>query len=135
MLLVGLVGLWQTQPAAGEWPRLLLPVILAAGYLAWTRGGIKAYDGQIFETESAYNYIQVVRRDDCNYLLLNEGQAYHSFYCDGGRVPRVSVWSIMLAAPYFNAEPVDSRTAWPSLGWRRARFPSSLRVCLARIAH
>ena len=38
-------------------------------------------------------------------LLLNEGQAYHSFYCDDGRVPRVSVWSIMLAAPYFN-EPV-----------------------------
>jgi len=39
---------------------------------------------------------------NCNYLLLNEGQAYHSFYCDGGRVPQISVWSIMLAAPYFN---------------------------------
>ena len=84
---------------------MLLPVILLPVVLFWTRGGIKAYDGQIFETESAYNYIQVVRQDDCNYLLLNEGQAYHSFYCDGGRVPRVSVWSIMLAAPYFNAQP------------------------------
>jgi spermidine synthase len=70
--------------------------------MAWTQGGIKSYPDQIFEKESAYNYVQVVRRDDCNYLLLNEGQAYHSFYCDGGRVPRISVWSIMLAAPFFN---------------------------------
>jgi hypothetical protein len=60
--------------------------------------------------------VQVIRQDDCNYLLLNEGQAFHSYYCDGGRVPRVSVWSIMLAAPYFNqlapeevnAGPIDS---------------------------
>jgi hypothetical protein len=33
---------------------------------------------------------------------LNEGQAYHSFYCDDGAVPRISVWSLMLSAPYFN---------------------------------
>ncbi len=70
--------------------------------ILWTRGTVKDYPGQIFETESAYNYIQVIRDGDCNYLLLNEGQAYHSFYCDGGRVPAISVWSIMLAAPYFN---------------------------------
>jgi spermidine synthase len=80
---------------------LLLPIAVF-----WTRGNIKAYEGQIFETESAYNYIQVVRQGSCNYLLLNEGQAYHSFYCDGGEVPRVSVWSIMLAAPFFNPGPV-----------------------------
>lgn len=104
LLLVGLGGLWQTQ-ARGRVAALLLPLILLPVTLAWTSGGIKAYDGQIFETESAYNYIQVVRQDDCNYLLLNEGQAYHSFYCDGGTVPRVSVWSIMLAAPYFNEQP------------------------------
>lgn len=101
LLLVGLIGLWQTQSRAAV-ASLLLPLVLLPAALAWTRGGIKAYEGQIYETESAYNYIQVVRQDNCNYLLLNEGQAYHSFYCDGGAVPRVSVWSIMLAAPYFN---------------------------------
>jgi spermidine synthase len=104
LLIVGLIGLWQTKSRA-RLGLLALPVILVPVILAWTGGGIKAYDGQIFETESAYNYIQVVRQGDCNYLLLNEGQAYHSFYCDGGRVPRISVWSIMLAAPYFNAQP------------------------------
>ena len=105
LFLVGLIGLWQANRqkallgvVAGL---LLLPVVGL-----WTQGGIKAYDGQLFETESAYNYIQVVRQGDCNYLLLNEGQAYHSFYCDGGYVPYVSVWSMMMAAPYFNPGPV-----------------------------
>jgi spermidine synthase len=106
LLLVGLGGLWQTQ-ARSRFAALLLPIVLLPVALVWTSGGIKAYEGQIFETESAYNYIQVVRQGECNYLLLNEGQAYHSFYCDGGVVPRVSVWSIMLAAPFFNEPPVE----------------------------
>ena len=109
LMVVGLFGLYLTRPRA-VLPTLILPLILIPVTLLWTRGGIKSYDGQLFETESAYNYIQVVRQDDCNYLLLNEGQAYHSFYCDGGRVPRVSVWSIMLAAPYFNASYCRSRS-------------------------
>ena len=106
LLIVGLIGLWQTQSRA-RLGALVLPIILVPVALTWTSGGVKAYPGQIFETESAYNYIQVIRQNDCNYLLLNEGQAYHSFYCDGGRVPRVSVWSAMLAAPYFNPGPVE----------------------------
>lgn len=104
LLLFGLVGLWKVKPRSGA-KLLLLPLLLIPVSLAWTQGGIKAYEGQIFEAESPYNYVQVVRVGECNYLLLNEGQAYHSFFCDGGRVSRVSVWSIMLAAPFFNAEP------------------------------
>ena len=107
LLAVGLVGLWRSTAARRTRViALLLPLLLLPAVVIGLRGGIKTYAGQLFETESAYNYIQVIRRDDCNYLLLNEGQAYHSFYCDGGRVPQISVWSIMLAAPYFNAEPI-----------------------------
>lgn len=106
LLVVGLVGLWASDRRAGI-AGLVLPLLLLPFVLLWTRGGVKDLPGQIFETESAYNYIQVLRQGDCNYLLLNEGQAYHSFYCDGGRVPRVSVWSIMLAAPFFNAAPAQ----------------------------
>ncbi len=111
LLLVGLWGLWQTQRrvALGA---LILPLLLIPTAVWGMQGTLKSYPGQIYETESAYNYIQVIRRDDCNYLLLNEGQAYHSYYCDEGRVPRISVWSIMLAAPYFNEsvsqQPIDS---------------------------
>ncbi|MCP4362774.1 MAG: spermine synthase [Chloroflexi bacterium] len=106
LLLAGLFGLWRSRPKAGLVAAVLLLALLPVAYL-WTQGSIKTYEGQIFETESAYNYIQVIRQGECNYLLLNEGQAYHSFYCDGGTVPRVSVWSIMLAAPYFNPGPVE----------------------------
>lgn len=105
LLFVGLIGLWRTNLRLGI-AGSLLSLLLLPAIVAWTGGTIKAYPGQIFETESAYNYVQVIRQGDCNYLLLNEGQAFHSFYCDGGQVPRISVWSIMLAAPYFNPGPV-----------------------------
>lgn len=109
IFLVGVGGVWQTRKQA---PLGLLGVLLALLALStWlTAGTLKQTPNQLFETESPYNYVQVVRNGDCNYLLLNEGQAYHSFYCDGGRVPRISVWSIMLSAPYFsqNAQPPQS---------------------------
>lgn len=100
LLLVGLGGLFLTSRRTAL-SSLILPLLLIPVALAWAGGNVKDYPGQIYETESAYNYIQVIRRDGCNYLLLNEGQAYHSYYCDGDRIPRISVWSIMLAAPYF----------------------------------
>lgn len=102
LLLIGLIGLWRDNRQKGL-IGIVAALLLTPVVLLWTPGNIKAYDGQLFETESAYNYVQVVRQGNCNYLLLNEGQAYHSFYCDGGAVSRISVWSMMLAAPYFNA--------------------------------
>jgi spermidine synthase len=101
LIAVGLVGLLRTRRRQAL-PAFALPLLLILPIWFWSSGSIKSYPGQIFEMESAYNYIQVVRQQDCNYLLLNEGQAYHSFYCDNGRVPYISVWSIMMAAPYFN---------------------------------
>lgn len=108
ILIIGLIGLWRTNRRSGM-VASLISLVLVPIAIMWTQGGIKEYPGQIFETESAYNYIQVIEQGDCNYLLLNEGQAFHSFYCEGGRVPRISVWSIMLAAPYFKPDPtIDS---------------------------
>lgn len=109
---VGLVGLWQVNGRSLQITAVLLAFLLPVAFFS-LGSGLKAYDGQIYETESAYNYIQVVRQGECNYLLLNEGQAYHSFYCDGGQVPQVSVWSIMLAAPYFNNPETITAVAAP----------------------
>lgn len=112
LLLVGLGGLLiarataagagQTTLAAFLLVLLLLPVI--AFGLA---GGIKAQSGQIYEAESAYNYIQVIRQGTCNFLLLNEGQAYHSYECGGQHPQGPTVWSMMLSAPYFVEGPVE----------------------------
>lgn len=121
LLLMGLGGLWQVK-RKNSLIALALSLLLLPIAAAWTQGTLKAYSGQIFETESPYNYVQVIRQDDCNYLLLNEGQAFHSFWCDDGRVPRISVWSIMLAAPYFN-ESVDDVETMAVIGLAAGTIP------------
>ncbi|MEX2030172.1 MAG: fused MFS/spermidine synthase [Anaerolineales bacterium] len=74
--------------------------------LAWLvlRGPLKASEGQIFETESAYNYIQVLERDGIRYLMLNEGQGIHSVYSPD-RILTGGTWDFFLAAPFFNDVP------------------------------
>jgi spermidine synthase len=75
---------------------LLLPQVLSLGPL-------KPLPGLIFDQESAYNYIQVVREPDgTRELILNEGQAIHSIYRPD-RVLTGWYWDYFLAAPYFNA--------------------------------
>jgi spermidine synthase len=84
---------------------LWMPAVLLA--LSWwaLAGPIKHANGQIYETESAYNYIQVVERNGIRYLLLNEGQGIHSMYIpDGG--PTYGTWDYFLAAPFFNPGPI-----------------------------
>jgi spermidine synthase len=65
---------------------------------------VKAAEGAIYEIESTYNYIQVVEKEGCRHLLLNEGQGIHSLYCpDQLRTP--GPWDYFLIAPYFNPPP------------------------------
>ena len=63
MTLVALGGLWIASGwrAALRWSWMPLVLILAGAF--WTPKGIKATQGQIYETESAYNYIQVIEKD------------------------------------------------------------------------
>ncbi|MEM9775110.1 MAG: fused MFS/spermidine synthase [Chloroflexota bacterium] len=95
---LGLFGLWYSN---GRLDLAALIFVLIPAVWAFGFGNLTDRGDAIYETESAYNYIQVIRRDPCNYLLLNEGAAFHSFYCDDGSLPAVSVWSSMLAGPYF----------------------------------
>ena len=64
LLVTGLIGLWQVNRRAALAGSLSILILLPFVWL-WSQGTIKSYDGQLFETESAYNYVQVVRRDDC----------------------------------------------------------------------
>ena len=84
---------------------LLAPQLVALGPLK-TVSGI-GYGQIVFQQESLYNYIQVVRDSDGTMdLVLNEGHAIHSMY-NPGRVLNGPGWytDYALAAPYFATGP------------------------------
>lgn len=85
---------------------LWMPVVLAI--FAWfsLSGPIKTSEGQIHESESAYNYIQVIERNGTRYLMLNEGQGIHSVY-NPDQYATHGTWDYFLIAPFFNPAPVD----------------------------
>jgi spermidine synthase len=62
---------------------------------------LKNSTGQIYETESAYNYIQVLQRDGYTLLRLNDGQGVHSIY-HPDQLYYGGPWELFLVGPYFN---------------------------------
>ncbi|MBT3241017.1 MAG: fused MFS/spermidine synthase [Chloroflexi bacterium] len=104
LMAVALVGLgfsisWK-QAAKYSWMPILL-ILLAWGASATN---LKNSAGQIYETESAYNYIQVQEFDGYTYLRLNDGQGVHSIYHPDDYLFR-GPWMQFLAGPFFNAPP------------------------------
>jgi spermidine synthase len=101
---VALIGLWK---AAG-WRRMLIwiwmPAVLLGLGIAWGRGSIKNTAGEIFEEESAYNYIQVIEQDGYRYLRLNEGQGIHSVW-NATDLNYGGPWQEFLVGPFFNSPP------------------------------
>lgn len=83
-------------------PLSVIILLLALG----KQGSIKQTTGQVYESESEYNYIQVIENDGYTMLRLNEGQGIHSIY-----KPDVNnfygPWEQFLAAPFFNQPPYD----------------------------
>ena len=104
LVLVGLVGLglaagWRSTLRLAWMPLVL--VILAV----WIRTSpLKSTSGQIYETESSYNYIQVLEQDGYRMLRLNEGQGIHSVW-HPTLLDYEGPWEQFLAAPFFNAPP------------------------------
>src|SRR5512136_2931136 len=83
---------------------LWMPVVLVVLAVLLRGQVVKPFAGAIYESESAYNYIQVVERDGVRYLLLNEGQGVHSVY-DPRNLRTFGTWDYFLIAPYFNPPP------------------------------
>ncbi len=82
-----------------------MPVIVVLLFIFGTRGSDKTTPGLVYESESAYNYIQVLESGEYTLLRLNEGQGIHSIYhptimnFDGP-------WEQVISAPFFNPAPV-----------------------------
>ncbi len=102
--LVALLGLWGSAGPRGVLKWSWMPVFLGVLAILWGRGDIKASLGQIYETESAYNYIQVQEIGGFRYLRLNEGQGIHSVY-HPEELAFQGPWMQVLAAPFFNPAP------------------------------
>ena len=98
LVAVSALGLW-------PWPRRRFYAAFAAAViLAWIflPSGIKPPQvGQlVYEKESAYGYIQVVREGTKTELILNEGQATHSIY-DTSSLLTGGPWDYMVIASSF----------------------------------
>ncbi|NTV37831.1 MAG: fused MFS/spermidine synthase, partial [Anaerolineales bacterium] len=108
LLCVALAGLRLSSGWKSMLPYLLMVILLAVLAILGS-GLIKKTEGQIFETESAYNYIQVLELPDgTRYLRLNEGQGIHSEY-KPGTLDYGGPWQQFLAGPFFyqGKEPKD----------------------------
>ncbi len=100
LLLVALIGLGLSAGRKAVLPYLLMvAAILLLAFLGG-RGGIKRSAGQIYETESAYNYIQVLEFNGTYYLRLNDGQGVHSEY-NPQTLDYGGPWQQFLVAPFF----------------------------------
>lgn len=99
LLCVALVGLGISAGRRAVLPYLLMVPGLAL-VAALSGGGIKASEGQIYETESAYNYIQVLEFNGTRYLRLNDGQGIHSEY-NPQTLDYGGPWQQFLVGPFF----------------------------------
>lgn len=81
-----------------------MPVFLIILWIFGARGTDKNTENMIYESESSYNYIQVLEYDGYRYLRLNEGQGMHSVYHPTD-LNYNGPWSQVLVAPFFNNAP------------------------------
>jgi predicted membrane-bound spermidine synthase len=103
LVLLSLVGLLMTrgkEVAAGV---AVTAVIFAVVIGVFGGGPIKPpYRGElVYETESQYNYIQVLNDDGRILLALNEGQAIHSIY-DPNQLTTGGPWDYFTLGPLFS---------------------------------
>ncbi len=107
LLLLSLAGLLESKSVRGSAIAAALLALLMVSSTAG-RGEIKPpYRGElIYEEESEYNYIQVLKEGDDYLLALNEGQAIHSVY-NPNQLLTGGPWDYFMIAPLFN-EPGSS---------------------------
>lgn len=106
MLLVALYLLGRTSGWRLVLFYLWMPMVLIILAILGVNGFDKSTAGMVYETESSYNYIQVLSDGDYRYLRLNEGQGIHSIY-HPSNLYYSGPWEQVLAAPYFNPAPYD----------------------------
>jgi spermidine synthase len=108
LLFVALAGLGKFASRREMFSLFWMPVALATIAMLSAGQSLKNSIGQIYETESAYNYIQVAEQNGFTILRLNEGQGVHSIY-HPDVLQYNGPWDQFLSSPYFyaNRRPSD----------------------------
>lgn len=94
---LGLEKRWKKTALFGLWALAL------AGFLFSGDFHVKDSPGQVFETESQYNYIEVQQVNGFTLLRLNDGQGVHSIY-HPNQLYYGGPWEQFLVGPFFNAD-------------------------------
>ncbi len=103
LLIVALIGLARFADRKEALKYSWMPVILIALAFLTANQSLKTSARQIYETESAYNYIEVIQVNGYTILRLNEGQGQHSIY-HPDTLQYNGPWDQFLASPYFYAD-------------------------------
>ncbi|HLF75613.1 MAG TPA: fused MFS/spermidine synthase [Anaerolineales bacterium] len=102
LLFVALAGLGRFASRGDLLRHIWMPVAIAIVAAVSAGQSLKSSAGQVYETESAYNYIQVQEQGGFTLLRLNEGQGVHSIY-HPDTLQYNGPWDQFLSAPYFSA--------------------------------
>jgi len=106
LLVFSLIALGISAGWKNFWKLSWMPlcVVLLAFY--GIRGTDKIATGMVLETESSYNYIQVLEQSGYYLLRLNEGQGIHSVF-HPNQINYFGPWEQVLVAPFFNDPDVN----------------------------
>ncbi|CAG0950579.1 hypothetical protein ANAEL_00045 [Anaerolineales bacterium] len=108
LLIVALIGLASFASPREMLKLIWMPIALIAVAIFSAGQSLKNSAGQVYETESAYNYIQVVQQSGYTLLKLNDGQGVHSIY-HPDTLNYGGPWEQFSVGPFFyaNRKPED----------------------------
>jgi spermidine synthase len=108
LLLVALFGMWQYASHKMMIQHVWMPILLIVIAILANNQNLKNSTGQIYETESAYNYIQVQKIKGYTILRLNDGEGIHSIY-NPDTLNYGGPWAQFLVGPFFYASATPSQ--------------------------
>ncbi len=108
LLIVALIGLARYANSRAMLKLSWMPILLIILAIITANQSLKSDPRQVYETESAYNYIEVIQENGYTILRLNEGQGQHSIYSPN-TLEYNGPWDQFLVGPYFypNRKPSD----------------------------
>ena len=108
LLFVALAGLGKFASRTEMFKLMWMPIVLVLIAILFSNQSLKNSNGQVYETESEYNYIQVQQINGFTLLRLNDGQGIHSIYHPDTMYYN-GPWEQFMVGPYFyeNRSPDD----------------------------